>query len=307
MGIGRFLLVAKNYLLVLPSGVISSAAVLLILWAMAEYWPGVYLIGWYCAMIPVGAIGAGIAAVSGYLLAAYWTGAAIPRAIFLPIFILQLAVYTGAEYVEYRREVVRDPEMSSISFFTYYDLRSRSFSLVHHLEQEEPVKGYMLRSLEMGGFAGPAFLVPLFMNRIPRCRRCKGYESTRMFKPLVFVPEAAFSQWRTLRSFQQGDEAGWDTREGYFRDEVMDLLRPLIDAIEQGEPQAMRDALRQLRQQSDAVSAAHCVITPCLQYCSTCMAGKLMVSFRFKNGSAMRIGLLPGIAVDEVAIEALRA
>lgn len=304
MSIRDSLRTVRSFFFIFQSGMISSAVVLLVLWLMAEYWPRVYFIGWYYSFLPVGAIAAGFAAAAGYVLAAMWSDATVARWVMVPIFICQLGTYVAADYVEYRR-LSWDADQNSISFVEYFDLRSRSYRLVDGHGNEEPFQGYLLRAFEMIGFAGPGLLVPLFMRGMPRCRRCRGYETTRTWARLLSTPEISFEEWRVAQNPEEVGLHEWEARATYFERHVTELLQPLTEAIDSGQANAVQDILATLIEQSEAVTAPHCIITLNAQYCRACMVGQLRISYRYQEDGMPKYDSLPSIDIGMAVLDAV--
>lgn len=305
MGLRQTLRSGGNWFFIIQSGMISSAIVLAILWTMAEYWPGVHIIGWYYAIIPVGAIAAGIAACVGYFLAAMSTKAVVPRWLMVPILLAQLAVYLAAEYVEYR-QFFWEYEPAPISFIHYFDLRSRSYSLIDSRGHEEPLQGYILRLFEMSGFAAPGLLVPLALRNLPRCAQCKGSDSTRTIATLRFTPDVSFDDWRIAQNPEEVGYSEWEARASYFEQCITEFVTPLLDAIKTNQAEAIEQALDDLCAHSDTVTAPHSVITLTLYYCPSCMVGRFGVGYRYQEDGRPRYDGLPSIPVAAVAIDALQ-
>ncbi len=185
---------AARSALVIVCGVATSLAALLgvfLLNVLAD----ANIMGLYASyVIPAGALLVGLAASSGYALAAWFSGRRISGGLLLAIVSLQVAAYVAAQYVEF---LASGPALSAdgareLTFTEYFDLTTRSFAWKDRTGggAGRPLGGlgYLLRAAEVLGFALGATLLPLALRGVPYCELCERYMKTRQ---LAVVPAEA--------------------------------------------------------------------------------------------------------------------
>ena len=124
-------------------------------------------------IIPIGAIGVGAVAASGYAIAGWWTGLKMSRRLIWSV-VAQLAIsYFIAQYEMFRSFV---PEGSSIGFFSWFDATTRGFSFSKG--GSFGAFGYAMRALELAGFVFGGWMVPVALRSKPYCESCRSYKRT---------------------------------------------------------------------------------------------------------------------------------
>ena len=104
--------------------------------------------GFYVKLIiPLGAIGVGALAGSGYGIASAWTGAKIGRGLLLTVCLLLVAAYFVAKYIEFRDLVTQYPQIAGWSFFDYYHFGTTNMTFTS-------TRAGAQEAFEFGGRAG---------------------------------------------------------------------------------------------------------------------------------------------------------
>ena len=119
----------QSYLLVLISGLATTALTLVgvyVLDANTDF----HIMGWYANYIlPIGAVIVGVAASSGYGLASWFSGIKITRSLLWIVLVLQLAAYFATQYIGFKSlHLVHRKNGTPVGFVEYFDATARSFA-----------------------------------------------------------------------------------------------------------------------------------------------------------------------------------
>src|SRR6185503_10851514 len=105
----------------LLAGIATSALALFSIYVINTKYPDVNVMGWYVNfVIPAGALLVGIVAGAGYGFGSWLSGTRITRGMFAGIMVLQLVVYVGAQYVEFKTLDLRYEDSGEPVPFTTY-------------------------------------------------------------------------------------------------------------------------------------------------------------------------------------------
>lgn len=171
---------------VLGAGITTTAFTLLGVWAINQVTDEFNIMGWYAALIfPVGAIIVGLAAGSGYGLCAWWLNRRVSRPLYWVVGVLQVSAYFAAQYQEYRHLQPVYDDGTPVSFVTYFDVTTRSFTYKSRHSGDRPSQplgawGYGIRLLEIAGFTLGGLCVPFFLSKKPYCTACSSYMRTKV-------------------------------------------------------------------------------------------------------------------------------
>jgi hypothetical protein len=173
---------------VLLTGIVTSAATLLVLFTVA-YHGGPDFMSWHIFyLVPIGALLVGTVAGSGYGLASVWTGFRVSHYLACAIFLLQICVYFAAVYVHFRTlHLVYRATGASVPFGVYFNHFATAYTWRSANGQTSPLGnvGYFIRLIEIVGFALGGLFAPAFMAVKPYCQLCGIYMKTRH---LMFFP-----------------------------------------------------------------------------------------------------------------------
>ncbi len=227
---------------VLGGGLLTGALALLAVWALNHWAPDVNVMGWYANyVIPVGAILVGIAAGSGYGLAAWWLDRRVSNVLLGVIVVLQLAAYGGAQYFEFRDLQSKNPELAGVTFIHWFDFATRNFAWVGRDGQPgEPFGawGYAIRALEMAGFAFGGLVAPLILRTKPYCANCGVYMSSRQLATLPGSrPPQKFKKHETV------EREEFERTSAEVLDQAMKLIEQLAAHAARGELAEIQAAL----------------------------------------------------------------
>jgi len=167
---------ATRWRLVLACGLVTTAIVLFLVYLFSTV--GFHPMGFYVNyVIPLGAIGVGLAAASGYGLASWFSGVKITRWLLVIIVVFQVFAYFEAQYIEFRSLKLVREDGSRVGFVEYFDVTTRSFTWEEDGKQGKPLGlwGYGVRALEIAGFVLGSLIVPLMLWKKPYCDGCGMY------------------------------------------------------------------------------------------------------------------------------------
>jgi hypothetical protein len=165
-------------LLVAGAGLCTSAATALLIWLCLHFFGfAVYSLSYL--FIPVGAIGCGIAAGSGYYFAARKLNHKATTLVMANLISMSISTYFVVQYIEYSYlEVKGQPVRNLVSFRTYLDIVIRNSTvglLAGPQSSALGIFGYVLVLLPICGFAlGGYFLFSKLQLR-PYCDGCELY------------------------------------------------------------------------------------------------------------------------------------
>jgi hypothetical protein len=162
---------------VIFAGLVTTLATLLGVWEIESH--GITVMGWYLDyVIPIGALGVGLAASSGYGVASWLRGVKISGRLLAAIFAIQVGAYLGASWIQFAAYAPAYPDGSPVSFATFFDVTTRAFAWMQKDgTQGTPygVWGYGFRALEVSGFCLGSLIAPLALRRRAYCDACSLY------------------------------------------------------------------------------------------------------------------------------------
>lgn len=178
-----------SYIIVL-AGITTSAITLFFVNYLASIENGIYLMGYYFSyVLPIGALGVGLLAGSGYGLASFLKGFRISVITLCLILLLQITVYFLFKYLEFNNLNWNIEEATIKDFLHYFDTQARSFTWEKDISGSKGkplgLLGYGVTFLEILGFAFGALIPLLILYFLPYCEHCRIYMTTTI---LCFIP-----------------------------------------------------------------------------------------------------------------------
>jgi len=194
-----------SYLFVLAAGIATSALTLFAIYWLDRKTDDFHVMGWYWHyIIPIGAILVGMVAASGYGIVSWFSGIKIVRLLMVAVVVLQVGVYFGAQYIEFKgMHLYYKDTGNAVGFIEYFDLNARSFAWKQDNDKAgEPlgVWGYLFRALEIVGFAGGGLVVPALLCTQEYCDPCRRYMRSKV---VASIPGSIKPQ-----KFKKADIAG---------------------------------------------------------------------------------------------------
>ncbi len=263
---------------VLGIGVTTTALALFIVWLINYASEDFNIMGFYANwVIPVGAIGVGFLAGSGYGLAAWWLNRRVSAGLYVAVGLLQVGAYFAAQYEEYRHLNPPNADGSPMSFTSYFDITTRNmaFKSQHEREYGKPVGGwgYFFRGLEVFGFALGGLLVPLILSRKPYCDGCSTYMKS---KTLGYLPAGV-----PLKSIKKKDveaKAAYDQAHTEAYDQAMATVAELGTLAAQGKREELKAVFVPHRPNYRAFNKLTCRMEVALNTCPVCGRGTLIAT-----------------------------
>jgi hypothetical protein len=277
------------YMYVLFSGLATTGLTLLLVYLLNAH-ADINLMGFYADfVIPVGAMGVGILAGSGYGLVSWIAGVKIPRSLLLTIIVLQCVAYFYAQYIVFEHlHLVYRSNNQPVGFFEYFDLSARSFAFKQDNGDTGNAMGawgYAFRFLEVSGFAFTALLIPVFVSRVPYCDSCGRYMRKKGF---AVLPGSA--PFRKIKKSDAQGQAAYKEEGGKAVESATNALNVLGEMASSGQVDALNTALTALRPGNKAASKLPTRHVLQLYRCTTCSSGQLNATPTSGQGKQLRRG-----------------
>ena len=266
-----------GYVLVLCSGLGTTALTLFGIHLLDIHDPDFHIMGWYAEyVIPAGAFLVGVLAATGYGLASWLSGIKIVRGLFWAVLFLQVAAYFAAQYVEFKHmDLVYTDTQKPVGFFEYFDMNARAFAW----KQEDGtmgsplgIWGYAFRGLEIIGFALGGLVVPAAMFKKPYCDGCRRYMKGRT---LAMVPGSVPAK-KTKKSDTAG-RAEQQAEQEKALAAAQELLAMLRQMALEGRADEFLKAIEPLKSHKKKTTKLPIRYRMGLAYCSKCQSGWLRV------------------------------
>lgn len=173
-------------LTIYAGGLATSAIALCLVWFASEHGENIMgLYGYY--VLPVGAFMVGLVAASGYGIASYASGTKVKGRLLWRVLALLVASYWAAQYLEFHLRFPQGARLAdgtSVSFWEYYDILTRSFfwKAKHSGDTNGSAMGtlgYLLRLGEIVGYCSGGILIPISLLSVPHCERCQVYKKSK--------------------------------------------------------------------------------------------------------------------------------
>jgi hypothetical protein len=260
---------------VLGAGVTTTAIALFIVSVIDRATEGTSVMGFYGDFIPIGAIGVGFAAGSGYGLAAWWLNRRVSAGLYVAVGLLQIGAYFVAQYEDYRQaHPVYVDTNEPVSFTTYFDATTRSFTFTsqHDRTPGKPLGawGYLLRCAEIAGFGLGGILVPLLLSRKAYCNSCSVYMRT---KSLGWLP--AGTNPKKIKKKDVEAAAAYEKANADTYDQAMATVAELGALSGAGRRAELDAAFIPHKPQFRAYQKLTCRMAVSLSTCPVCQRGKL--------------------------------
>lgn len=239
-------------------------------------------------VIPLGAIGLGLAAASGYVITAWYTGLKMRRRLIIGI-IAQLAVaYFVAQYELFRRVV---PFESSVSFWEWFDATTRSLhyapqpgEAIERLEEQ----GYLIRALELIGFTFGGWLWPAALAKKPYCEPCRRYQRTSSMAWLA----AGHKRPVATRADREIDAR--------IREDAKEALSQLFSHARAGATQSFLALRDRVDQTMSTIMSLEASLRLDMHHCPGCFSGKLVATLITKQGTQNPVKTPAGVLALDV-------
>jgi hypothetical protein len=272
---------------VLLCGLATTALTLLAVYILDRLAPGFNIMGWYAnKILPIGAIIVGVAACSGYGIAAWFSGLKISGRLVLTIFALQTCAYFGAQYIQFHGlHLIHDDTNTAVGFWEYFDLMARSFAWKQHdgtHGEALGVFGYFFRVIEILGFSVGGLIVPIAMHSNPYCEKCLRYKRTRQ---LVYIPASI-----PIKRISKKDTAAAEAQNVELQ-KAMDSGKQRVESLQTlataGNLDAFKSEIAAIKAEKTASSLPSRYLLE-LVHCPTCRDGHLKTSLLEGQGNQVK-------------------
>jgi hypothetical protein len=166
-------------------GLFTSTATAVIVFVVAKYVKIDLssIMVWF--VIPVGSIGCGFVAASGYYLASFIANSPPTRQLAVNMVLVGFSTYALMKYLPYWTLVLEDgtPVSDVVSFWTYYQFSIESTQLQFHVRGRSVGRptgelgglGYVYEAIRFFGFLAGAFFTWRALQDRPYCADCRKY------------------------------------------------------------------------------------------------------------------------------------
>jgi hypothetical protein len=271
---------------VLSAGILTSLATIALLpWLNATAPAGAIV------EILFGAIVVGILAGSGYGLSSWRGGVRIGWGLLGVILVLQVACYFALQYLDFWTARAALPV--GTTFWQHYDDITRAIAFEERGQPGPPLGewGYVLRALEVVGFALGGLIPPAILRQRPHCNSCQRYMriDSRWWLP-ASVPACDYESteqqaWNEYLDEQAAAEA-----------RAMKLIAQLQAAITENDLDTCLELLGDNSRPSDVVAALPRRTVVALFHCHTCHGGRIVATSISGDGTSRKYG--PAVAID---------
>lgn len=289
-------------MMTLLAGIATSVLALFSVYLINTKLPDVNVMGWYLNfVIPAGALLVGGIAGSGYGFGSWMSGARITRGMLAGILALQLAVYVGAQYVEFKTLDLRYEDSGEpVPFTTYVDFTTRSFAFSDRGKPGKPLGawGYAFRALEALGFAAGGLIGAAALYGRAYCDRCKVYMRK---KHLGLVP--AGTEFKKIGKKDEAAQAAYlKENEDLFEAARKDVDAALGHGVA-GRARELQDALG--KHDSKAAAKRNSRFGMDLWHCPRCSDGFLEVQLYQGFGNEMTTTQIARAEVKPEVVDAV--
>jgi hypothetical protein len=287
--------VKRPGVLVLMAGVGTSMATLALLYVLNIVSPELHVMGMYAnGIIPVGAMLVGLVAGSGYGIASWLTGAKIGKGLMFQIVLLQLLVYLFSQYVDFLviKNLVGNGQ---ISFWEYFDLRTRAFAWDNDGGPIEPfgVWGYGMRALEMTGFSLCAMIAPAILFAVPYCEACQVYMKS---KELGLLP-AGIAPRKIKKKDTEGQQA-YEEELQHALESGQQRMETLLESVNEKDASRFVDLLSEHTDYKKAIGKQTSRLAVTLEHCKHCQAGRVVLKLQTGFGENQTVTELARVDVQ---------
>jgi hypothetical protein len=293
----------KRWVWVIVAGIFSTALTLIGASLLNHYTKGDFnIIGFYYAgVFPIGALGLGIAAASGYTIAAWLLGCRPNRRLMLLIAGICLLAYFSMHFIEFKSQgpLVFKATGQRVTFWQYYDISTRSMRFVStdstpstpepslpgshgpsnsENDQGLGLWGYAVRVGEIAAFSVAAIFLPwIVLHGRIYCELCERYHTTIRLATLPgSVPvKKRLGIFRPSKVRLDGPHAV----EGQ---KAMELSKQLADMVAAGDIAAFNQKIAELKPGSKKASRLPRRVVIVLSRCKQC--GQGILNFTMATG-----------------------
>jgi hypothetical protein len=281
---------------VIVAGVATTALILTGSWAMEHSSKGDFtLMGLYLwGLVPVGAFGLGLAAATGYYVAALLTGTRIRGGLLWSVIAVTVAAYFGMHYVQFRAmgPMALRSTGARLTFARYYDVQTRNLRFVSTAGSKPapapilpnsgpplPAQngadaddalgywGYGVRALELGAFSLGALCTPLVLRGKPFCDLCERYH--KRYRLAVIPASVKLKVVRARRTVRL------DGEHAVVGQKADATVAQLTQAVRAGELAAVGQLIDSLRPASKQAAKVPRRVEIILNRCPQCGHGTL--------------------------------
>lgn len=270
---------------VVLGGLLTTLLTLGAVWALEAR--GVTVMGWYLdGVIPIGALGVGVAASSGYGLASWLHGVKISGRLLAVMFAIQIGAYFAASGIQYAARASAYPDGSPVSFATYFDATTRAFALQstdgsHSIPYG--VWGYLFRALEIGGFSLGSLIGPGVLRGRAYCDSCSLYmrgARSAMFAASVPAVKTKKGDVQTAALHQAEQQAAYERAHA-----ALDELQGLAES---NDAPRFRDRLKEIEIAARASLKQPHRIGIAITRCPRCESGEMRATLWSGSGRALK-------------------
>ncbi|MBK9579391.1 MAG: hypothetical protein IPK50_17985 [Fibrobacterota bacterium] len=272
---------------VIGSGIITSAATMVLLFLLSANVDDFNIMGWYAFLVfPVGALLVGLVSGSGYGISSWILGVRNSKRVFWVIAGIQVFVYFLAEYIQFSSQGIRYTSGEPVPFWTYYDIvvRSGVMKIGHGSNGFElGYLGYFFNAIEIVGFSAGGIIGCGLLAKKPYCLNCEKYMKSNVIAkiPLCLDPAIAKKEGLDTYDFERRNKEAFSVG--------MSLQTKLHDAIAGGHAGDFEELLKQASLRYSAFKKTPSWVQVINDCCPDCRNGSIRSQLAYYQDKALQI------------------
>jgi len=291
----------SGWIFVIQSGLVSSAIALAGAHYLSTRWElDPFELRWE-ALVPLGALGLGIVAATGYAIGSWWAGVRVGKRLLAAIVAYQIIALFVGQYIAFRgMHLVWRSTGGPVGFWWWYHRMTLGYTLRHLNGSEDPMgyAGYLVRLIDTAGFAVGALLVGALFMRAPYCEACQRFKKDKHLATL-----AASLPLREIRTESEADAFEAEQEQEFER--ATALFEKLGTCAIEGDAPGFKQAVAEANRAHPPVDTLLCRMKLSMSWCPGCLNGTVQALVLRREDGIVRIDPLPKIEPSAAFFEGM--